>query len=261
MRSTNRGVTWTQLGHICMHDPTILSVDPTALPYQGGVALYFVDMKLLQQPASVQRIIYRATSSDGVSFDTPQAVLTASTDMVDPAVVRTPDGRVRLYVPTTLESGEMALLSAVSDDGVTFTRETGTRNVTGGMPGALLLADGRARIFVHGTVATNQPGILSAISDDGLSFTQESGLRIPAAGPATTDLPYDPSPVHLLGGGYMMAFAINPTNPVIPTGGQYRLATSDDGFTWTVNPTVLAEGGTSCLVETADGTLYFYYGQ
>jgi hypothetical protein len=29
----------------------------------------------------------------------------------------------------------------------------------------------------------------------------------------------------------------------------------------TAKPTVFAEGGTSCLVETSDGTLFFYYGQ
>jgi len=259
MRSTDHGATWTNLGRICMHDPSILSVDFTAIPIDGGgVALYFVDMKLLQQPSSVQRIIYRAISMDGVNFDKPQAVVTANVDMFDPTVIRLPDGRVRLYVPIAdLTSG---IASFISDDGLHFTRESGARNANGSMPGALVLADHRIRIFAGNVAGPDQAGITSMISDDGLTFAAESGLRIAAASPKPTDMTSDPSAIHLIGGGYLMAFMINPTEPSIATGGQYRLATSDDGFTWTVNPKVFAEGGTSCLVETSNGTLFFYYG-
>jgi hypothetical protein len=241
-----------------MHDPSILSVDLTAIPIDGsGVALYFVDLKLLQQPATVQRHIYRAITKDGVNFGMPQPVLTDNGDMVDPAVVRTPDGKVRLYVPAFAHEG---MPSAVSNDGLNFTWERGARVTSGGMPGALVLADHRVRLFLGGAIA-GQPGIYSVISNDGLTFTAESGLRIAAASPKQTDMPMDPSPIHLLSGGYLMSFAINPTDPPVATKGQYRLATSADGFTWSVNPTVFAEGGTSCLVETFDGTLFFYYGE
>jgi len=259
MRSTDHGATWTNLGRICMHDPSILSVDFTAIPLDGGgVALYFVDMKLLHQPSTVQRIIYRAISMDGVNFEEPQAAVTANVDMVDPTVIRLPDGRVRLYVPIAdLTSG---IASFISDDGLHFTRESGARNANGGMPGALVLADHRIRMFVGNAPGADQAGITSMISDDGLTFAAESEVRIAAASPKSTDMPGDPSPIHLIGGGYLMAFMINPTEPSIATGGQYRLATSDDGFTWTVNPRIFAEGGTSCLVETSDGTLFFYYG-
>jgi hypothetical protein len=259
MRSTDHGATWTKLGRICLHDPSILSVDFTAIPTgDGGVALYFVDMKLLQQPSTVQRIIYRAISTDGVNFEEPEAVVTANVDMVDPTVIRLPDGRVRLYVPIAdLTSG---IASFISDDGLHFTRESGARNANGSMPGALVLADHRIRIFAGNIEGPDQAGITSMISDDGLTFAAESGLRIAAASPKPTDMTSDPSAIHLIGGGYLMSFMINPTEPSIATGAQYRLATSDDGFTWTVNPKVFAEGGTSCLVESSDGTLFFYYG-
>jgi hypothetical protein len=261
LRSTDHGATWTNLGRICMHDPSILSVDFTAIPWNGGVALYFIYMKLLNQPASVQRILYRATSMDGVNFDKPQPVVTAPVDMFDPAVIRMPDGEVRLYVPITDIPLNMGVGSFISDDGLHFTRESGTRNANGSMPGALVLVDGRVRIFTGGMDSSNQPGIISFISDDGLNFTMESGLRIAAAGRKQTEMTSDPSPIALHDGGYMMAFMINPSDPFDAIKAQYYLATSDDGFTWAVNPTPFAQGGTSCLVETADGTLFFYYGQ
>jgi hypothetical protein len=259
MRSTDQGATWTQLGRICMHDPSILSVDFTALPLDGGgVALYFVDMKLLGQPATVQRIIYRAISMDGVNFDAPQAVVTTYVNMVDPAVVRTPEGKVRLYVPMDDINPGTGVASFISDDGLHFAREDGVRKIAGGMPGALVLPDHRVRVFTGG--APGVSGISSFISNDGLNFVPESGLRIAAASPKPTDMPTDPSIVQIATGGYFMAFMINPTDPPVATKAQYRLATSEDGFTWTVHPTVFAEGGTSTLVETTDGTLYFYYG-
>jgi len=54
---------------------------------------------------------------------------------------------------------------------------------------------------------------------------------------------------------------INPTNPQVATAAQYRLATSGDGLNWVANPAVFAQGGTSTLVQAADGALYFYYGK
>jgi hypothetical protein len=258
MSSPDHGVTWHQLGRICYHDPSILSVDCTALRIDGGIALYFVDMKLLGQAPTVERIIYRAVTHDGVDFDQPQAVLTSTFDMVDPTVVRTPEGKVRLYVPT-FDHGA-GLVSAISDDGVTFTRE-GVRVDGGGFPGALILDDHRVRLFVTNPPSTTAPGIYSLISDDGLNFVMEGGLRFAAAGPRPQDLPFDASPLRLLAGTYLMAYALNPSDPTDAVKGEYRLATSSDGLGWTTNPRVFATGGTSCLVEASDGTLFFYYGQ
>jgi hypothetical protein len=60
-----------------------------------------------------------------------------------------------------------------------------------------------------------------------------------------------------------MLFSVHPTDrsgQVDPwTFTETHFATSTDGFDWTVNPTVIGYGGTSCAVEMPDGTLYVYY--
>lgn len=79
--------------------------------------LYFVDFGHLFQP--VPQSIYRATSADGVNFDTPQPVYTQAPTMVDPFVLPMLGGRFRLYTP----SEEGGIISALSNNGLTFTLE------------------------------------------------------------------------------------------------------------------------------------------
>jgi len=95
------------------------------------------------------------------------------------------NGKVRLYY-----CNSDGILSAISDDGMSFTKEQGTRISKGtGFesnvcdPTIVYLPDGRTRMYYKG--ANNQnagPGqsihkIYSAISSDGLTF-QKEGLRI-----------------------------------------------------------------------------------
>jgi hypothetical protein len=248
LRSTDHGATWSSLGNACMQNSTIGAVDPTGFVIDGQIVLYFVDIRYLFQ--AVPQGLYRATSVDGVNFDTPQAVYTQPRTMVDPFVLRMRDGSFRLYVPSDQEG----IISAVSSDGLTFAREAGVRFTEGGMPGALLSPDGRVRMFLCGQ------GITSYISSDGLNFTPESGVRIPAEPNTIVD---NPQPIQLNDGSYLMLFTIHDRkyegqgDPWNFT--EMHLATSTDGFGWTVKPTVIGYGGTSCVVEIPDGTLYVYY--
>jgi hypothetical protein len=243
LRSTDHGATWTALGNACIASPTIRAVDPTPLVIDGQIVLYFVDfghMPFLN--------IYRATSTDGVNFDTPQNVYTQSSGMVDPFVLRLSDGSFRLYVP----SDEEGIISASSSDGLTFTKDQGVRSTGGGMPGALLLPDGRVRLFLSGN------GITSEISSDGLNFTPE-GIRIPTPPNSITD---NPEPIRLADGSYLMLYSFHDLKyegqlPWKHT--EIHLATSSDGTIWTTNSIVIGLGGTSCVIETADGTLWIYY--
>jgi hypothetical protein len=255
LRSTDHGATWTSLGQVHMQNSTVWPVDPTGFTSNGHIVLYFVDFGHLNQP--VPQTMYCATSADGVNFDTPQPVYTQALTMVDPFVLPMPGGLFRAYIP----SGEEGIISALSNNGLTFTRENGIRIAFGGggMPGALLLPDNRVRLFVNGA-NDGQEGIFSLISDDGLNFTVESGVRIPAPAGFIVN---DAQPIHLLDGGYLMLYQMFDAKlmdqPAPWTFVELRLATSADTFNWTTNPTIIGYGGTSCIVETADGTLFIYY--
>ena len=243
IRSTDHGTTWTSLGNACMQNSTVWAVDPTPLTINGTIVLYSVDFHHLDKA-----VLYRTTSGDGINFDTPQPVYTHTNAIVDPFVLLMPDGSFRLYT-----TGQDGIFSAVSSDGLTFIREEGVRSRGGGMPGALLLPDNRVRLFLSGD------GIMSFISSDGLSFTQESGMRIPAPPNTIVD---NPEPIRLSDGSYLMLFSLHSKMyegqlPWEHT--EIRLAASTDGLNWTVNPTVLGYGGTSCVVEVQDGTLFIYY--
>jgi|WetSurMetagenome_2_1015567.scaffolds.fasta_scaffold16624_2 hypothetical protein len=250
LRSTDHGVTWTSIGDAHMAGLVVQPADPTPVTVGGQVMLFFVDFNHLGDP--VPQTLYRADSADGVNFDTPRAVYSQAALMVDPAVLRMANGSYRAYVP----SGDEGIISAASADGLAFVRESGVRTNAGGMPGALLLPDNRVRLFVCGN------GITSLISSDGLNFTEESGVRIAAAAGMIVD---DPQPIRLANGTYLMLYQVRDSHAASQSGeaswmAAIHLATSTDGLQWTASPTIIGYGGTSCVVEMADGSLLIYYG-
>jgi hypothetical protein len=249
LRSTDHGATWASLGNARIHDSSIGAVDPTGFVVDGRIVLYVVDITDLNDPTS--QSIYRAISTDGVNFEKPRPVFTMAGKMVDPFVLRMPEGTYRLYVPVEQEQG---IISAVSNDDLDFAREEGYRSMEGGMPGGIVLPDNRVRLFLCGG------GIFSLISDDGLGFMPELEMRIAVEGDMVPD---NPQPIRLAGGGYLMVFGrhdIGHEGQMKPWEfTEIRLATSSDGFNWTVDPEVIGYGGTCCVVEMPDGTLYVYY--
>jgi len=107
-------------------------------------------------------------------------------DATVPNILRLDDGRFRLYY-----GGPGGILSAISQDGLTFTKEAGVRVSSGSAgsaemivsdPTLVKLKDGRVRMYYKGATSGGSPGqavhsIFSAISTDGLRFEKE-GIRI-----------------------------------------------------------------------------------
>jgi len=107
-------------------------------------------------------------------------------DATVPNILRLEDGRFRLYY-----GGPGGILSAISDDGLNFTKESGIRIPSGSAdspemivsdPTLVRLKDGKVRMYYKGATGGGGPGqavhsVFSAISTDGLSFEKE-GIRV-----------------------------------------------------------------------------------
>jgi hypothetical protein len=103
-----------------------------------------------------------------------------------PNIHRLEDGRFRMYY-----GGAGGILSAISQEGLTFTKESGVRVPSGSQgslemivsdPTLVILNDCRMRMYYKGASGSGGPGqaihsIFSAISTDGLQFEKE-GIRI-----------------------------------------------------------------------------------
>ena len=115
-----------------------------------------------------------------------------------PGVVRTPDGRFRLFYTAVgpgrpFRACQGYILSAVSEDGLAFTVEEGIRvapdpalaqmSLRVLAPSVAALPGGGWRMYfeARGT-ATLPTAIMSAVSDDQLNWRVEAGLRMTAPG-------------------------------------------------------------------------------
>jgi hypothetical protein len=202
----------------------------------------------------MERIIYRAESNEGLDFTLPQPIFRFGETITDPYVINMSDGSYRMYLQHIAKLED--IISASSRDGVLFTLDEGSRTTLGAIPGALLLPDGRVRLFVAG----DPSGIKSLISSDGLNFQMEEGVRIPADGLSITD----PHPIQLQSGSYLMVYTIHPDGVYADEQArlaaiEIHLASSEDGFTWTPNPTIIAYGSVPGLAEAPGGGLYIYF--
>ena len=245
IESTDHGATWTFKGHAQFHAPALNPVDPSAILDNGLLVFYFFD---LQSLATDTAVVYRSVATDatGLDFLPPAVAFKYAGDLTDPFVLKLPGGPYRMYV-----NGTSAILSATSNDGFTFTLDSGERTRTGGVPGAIVLPGDSIRLFVCGR------GITSLISQNGLDFTDESGVRIPI--PLGGNVAADPSPIRCNDGVYRMAYKVRPAGQAGPEFDEVHLAQSSDGLTWTPGPTSLVIGSVPTLVELPDGRLRIYY--
>jgi hypothetical protein len=154
----------------------------------------------------VSREIRSATSSDGLLWTKEAGVRLApggpydAWHVGDPQVVTLSDGSVRMYYTGSNRKDETGrnVLSAVSTDGLSFTKESGIRlapggNDTGGdardISGFSILQnpDGTLQGFYGGISNSVIGTLMSATSTDGLSWTNDPGIAIGIGSPGDYD--------------------------------------------------------------------------
>jgi len=201
-------------------------------------------------------------ASNGAFFQPPAFGVAVGEPLADPTATVLDDGRIRLYA----YAQDIGLVSAVSDDGRTFTEEPGVRipGTEAGQPRVWRLADGRWRLYI-----SKVREIVSFTSEDGLEFTRDPGLRLTAA---TAGLPAisSPSIMEVEPGLWRMYYSTLAFPGAGPGGKRSGSATSTDLLEWTVDAGWRLGEGAPHLTDSAehpfpvagaDGSVSLFYGK
>lgn len=234
--------------------------DPTVLPTQNGYIMYLNNFSV--QPATYEAHV----STDGVTWTKTTAKLpNASTGRAVRFGTQT-----RLYYPdvTPIRPTDppASILSAISSDGLNFTKESGTRvdplsgyYVEG--PTVFQLKDSTYRmLFSENDLKSAEKRISKiwgASSSDGLTWTRDSSPTLEADGKVeklpSADWPQALHPFVLTrsDGSYLMFYN---------THSEVYAAESTDGKTWTKLGDVGIHGADVDGYYQADGSIRLYYG-
>ena len=154
----------------------------------------------------------------------------------DADIVDLGNGNYRMYysLEPEVEGFNGQVYSSVSSDGISWTRETGTRKESVTFPSVIKLPDGRYRMYFQ-----NAGVIKSAISSDGLTWQDESGTRMDTGNNLGLDFEYVLAPTVIdTGSEYMMVYsgAMDERYSAerVPNSETHVLmwATSEDGLTF-----------------------------
>lgn len=240
--------------------------DPTAIELKKSIRVYF---------APPGRVCPEADDSD--SFVVPISGGKATKDpgfRFDPSeyagphkrIFRLPDGGYRMYFHTRFGAAKPGIGSAISSDGLTFTREPGLRvsaKDAGFDPGVELspgdivpTSDGRYRMYFSSL--TPQSGELtfnvvkSAISDDLVNWTVEEGDRLGGSSQ--------------IRGGEHPSAVVNPDGSVtLFYGRNINLAvfysTSLDGLTFDKEERLIGGSLDTAFLRQEDGSLIGFIGR
>ena len=195
-----------------VHGATVVRLD------DGSYRMYYVADNGGGGPGYGIHRIYSAISSDGLNF-TREGVRIESEGTSDngwasvPEIVRTFDGKYRLYY---CSGGAESIASAISDDGLNFTREYGPgvgdgTGVYGADPAVCKLPDDTYWMFFASPGGPMPPwylekGIYSARSADGVNFTKDPEVRVSPGGVDDSLNTYDPTVIALPDGRFRMYY-------------------------------------------------------
>jgi hypothetical protein len=193
------GKNWEKLGQVQFSNlGTIVPVDPDVIELADGrLRLYFFD--IARDRNRGMNPIHSAISNDGVHYTIEPDVRFELPQILDPDVIKLPDGRYRMYL-----NNNGKIISATSQDGLSFSQDNGIRVfVEGSVPGSIVLPDGSVRLYAC------DRGISAFRSPDGLSFSLERSSIIQAEPGGPPVILCDPS-VTATPTGYLMVYKFNP---------------------------------------------------
>ena len=198
-----------------------LCPDVVVLP-DGGYRMYYQ-----AHSAADRGVVLSSFSEDGLDWNREAGIRFAVPEAVcgSPRCVPLVDGRWRLYcheypdepAGTGIHTGNH-VISAISDDGLTFAREPGVRieqesaleDFAVYAVEVLLLGDGTYRMYYAGWSRDPVEGrIFSATSKDGLDWVKDEGICLDNGGPHQSQKVSEPCIVRLPDGRFRMFYEAN----------------------------------------------------
>ncbi len=182
-------------------DPTVVTLD------DGRVRMYYKGSDGKQGgPGTAVHKVYSAVSPDGLAF-TREGLRIDPDKTGDrgwasvPEAIKLPDGRVRIYYVTGDIENNNGIASAVSSDGLTFTKESGARVRNLVDPAVMRLSDGRFLLLAANPGAYREipPGIYAYTSEDGLAFGDRQTVL-------SQSMVFDPTVIQLDGSTFRVFF-------------------------------------------------------
>ncbi len=180
MATSTDGLAFTRTGKILADQADV--PDAITLP-NGEVRVYYI----AGCPQAVGNKLVFASSTNLTEWTYRKVTVNGTNDLgaspVDPTVERTDEGRYRLYftsAPKPSDGGSQPTArtySAISDDGVTFTVETGARFVDETnfvLDPSVLKVASTWHYFAGGIATMSEARNYHATSTDGLTFTRAS---------------------------------------------------------------------------------------
>lgn len=190
-------------------DPEPIVCDPSVLRLDDGRwRMYYKGADRPGGPGFANHRAFSAISEDGLTFQReglrydPVGTIDNGWASV-PEVIRTFDGRFRMYYVTGAAPPNDGIASAISNDGLTFTRENGVR-ARGVDPAIIKLPNGTYWLFFKEQLG-QEPGIYSARSTNGLDFTVDPGVRVTPSPTADRNV-FDPTVIVLPDGSARMYY-------------------------------------------------------
>ena len=292
------GCTWVKDPGIAINsddpDDDSRSITPNVLKIPGGgFRMYYTGRGHGPFLGMMGESFLSAFSDDGLVWRKEQGSHLEVSDVDDtqrilcPEVIPLPDGRYRMYWENLNLAGASVILSAVSDDGMTWKQEPGVRYGDDqgdyGSPRCVYFesdsggGDGwKYRLYIYEYLSDPPPRagkhIISAVSDDGLHFEREPGVRISQTLQGESYQTYAPEVIRLGDGTFRMYYAGWTENPTVKKGSPYNgrifSATSRDGLEWVKDDGVCLDIGGQwdpvkasepCVIDLPDGRFRMYY--